>query len=94
MFMYDYMNRNLSLAFSNTWIQNAEINEHYNLRNACDLFIPRTRYVYLDRHPIVHFGKQWNLLEQNVRESENKYIFSKKVKELLIERMLLYDNVN
>ena len=66
LFMYDFVNLRLPETFDDTWSTNWQNNPNlnYDLRNANDFKIKRSRYVYLEDHPLFKFPRIWNELTE------------------------------
>ena len=88
--MYDYVNFRLPEAFDFTWLTNWQDNilneiEGPELRNNNDFRNVRTRYVYLDSHPLFDFYKCWNELPADFKLIDSRTLFAKKIKKMLFE---------
>ena len=86
-FMHDFTQNKLTGSYTQTWVKNNIINEHYNLRNGDDYFIGRHRYNYLTTHPLFNFPSLWNELDENLKLTESKNDFLKALKSYLLENL-------
>ena len=84
--MYDYVNIRLPESFDNTFTFNWQNNTDYNLRNLFDFKLTRTKYVFLDDHPLFDFPKLWNNLPSEIKELGSRSIFAKKLKSHLLSQ--------
>ena len=84
LFMHDYLNEKLSPSFMHTWVRNNHLQNNYALRNGNDLHIQPHRYEYLKRHPFLNFANLWNNLSQDLKDIDNRQIFSKRLKKKLL----------
>lgn len=90
-FMCDYVNVRLPETFDYTWITNWQddfFNEREGpeLRNAHDFKNLRTRYVFLDSHPMYSFYKLWNNLSHELKSIDCRTTFINKTKNMLLNR--------
>lgn len=86
-FMKDFKNKTLPQTFNLTWLENSELENQYNLRNASDYYTSRLRYQYLKDHPLYFFPKSWNELHFNLKYEPRKNQFSKKLKLFLLHKL-------
>ena len=86
LFMYDYVNIRLPETFDNTYTFNWQNDVQYNLRNLHDFELTRTRYVYLDNHPLYLYPKLWNDLPQELKLIGSRSLFAKKLREHLFRK--------
>ena len=89
LFMYDYVNFRLPETFDGTWLTNWQNNPdvQYDLRNANDFKIKRTRYVYLEDHPLYLLPRQWNDLISEFKEIGSRSLFISKIKHDLLSKI-------
>jgi hypothetical protein len=89
-FMHNYTFKNLPISYLNTWPTNAERREeddHLNLRNQYDYYVPFSRLCAFDTRPLVLFPKLWNELTSPCKSTANKNIFKKELKTYFLEKL-------
>jgi hypothetical protein len=89
-FMHQYVNNYLPSAFTGTWPINRERRneDDRELRNNNDFFIPLTRLVSLDKHPLYSFPRTWNdFADQEMKNTRNKQSFNRKLKIHLLDTL-------
>ena len=84
--MYDYVNLRLPETFDGTQLTNWQYNPNlqYELRNIHDFNIKRTKYVYLDTHPLFEYPKLWNDLSEDLKLIGSRNIFASRIKKDLL----------
>ena len=84
-FMYDYTYGNLPDGFDTTWQMRKTLNPEVVLRNSIDYHIPRLRYAYSMRLPLLLFPKTWNELNDELKVLVPRKCIMSNLKSYLID---------
>ena len=85
--MHDYLNDRLSISFDYTWVNNLQLQNNYQLRNADDFNIKPYKYEYLRKDPFIYFPSLWNDLDNDIKLIESKNCFANKLKSKLFDSL-------
>ena len=83
-FMFDFKINRLPHFFANTWRRNEEVH-NYAIRNAQDIYIENTSKPFLKSHPLFFFPSVWNSIPLDIRDSNSRNIFKKRMTEYLLD---------
>lgn len=91
LFMYNFINNTLPISFNNTWVLNQERNRNEDraiLRNQNELFIPFSRLMSSDNHPLFSFPRIWrDFPENDIKSCTNLNEFKSKAKNYFLSKL-------
>lgn len=86
LFVHSFKFHKLPPAFDETWVQNNQLNP-YVLRNGSDYNIPNIRYIYLFSHPLFIFPRNWNNLNNDMKNIEDLSTFKNALRKQLLDEI-------
>ncbi len=90
-FMHRFVHNPLPVSFDNCWTTNIarwEAHDGPVLRNEDNIFVPLSRLMSTERHPIIIFPKKWNELSSlELKTISSKILFNKKLKSIQLDQL-------